>query len=228
MILKGIGTVTGAGTMGLASAKENRMSPGEKIPYREMRNGKVEEYRKTYGDPHSIRDTLDTQTSDLLETLSDRDYLEAAKLDYFPTDAISQSPTVISPSEWIEGSAVDAVEFGGEETAIISTSANVLGHSISVYVQPERDHSYALIEDPDGDSEIVYSSGGDHCCPYGRTYYEACSPTGCGDFSLVSIKRELYCCCWAREGCPEWCNGYTCEFVGTSCVCSPNEPNLPC
>lgn len=161
-ILKGISASVGAGAL-VPTAQAKSSSRGEiatktgqplqSVPSTDIHEDSVRSFQQQYGSETAIRQALADHASEVLAELEDQGYLSSSSIDEFPTGNIRNEAKIVSPATDIEGAAVFGVRQEGQESALVSVSTSTGAADVSVYVQPERDVSYAVVDT--GDDEII-------------------------------------------------------------------------
>lgn len=95
-----------------------------------------------------------------VDFLAEEGIVEDATLDRLPTDNHIEEREALNVEEDREGFAVTAVKTEGEATAHIAVKFTEGEHDIAVYSQPERDNSYAIVEDGSGEKTVFEASSG--------------------------------------------------------------------
>ena len=105
-------------------------------------------------------ETVESHLQSELDFLAAEGVVDEATLDSLPTDTHIEEREGLNVKEDREGFAVTAVENDGEATAHIAVKFTEGEHDIAVYSQPERDDSYAIVEDGSGEKAVFEASSG--------------------------------------------------------------------
>lgn len=117
---------------------------------------------------------------------------------------------------------VTAVEREGVYSALGIASASSATHDIALFVQPEREKAYALVEPKAGDEQLLATDSGAQLT--GDCFYTTCTNECCAD--ATAIEDQWSCRIDGSGNCTD------CEVTGTSCNCPdcscPADSPTPC
>ena len=161
-----------------------------------------------YDDPVRLSNAFDEHAADLPAALVEAGVVREA-FDFEGLDfEVDSGVNGLEPADADGVAGVTTAPIEGSPTALgmVSTSSDT--HEISLFVQPEYDKSYAIVESKSDGDQLLISDDGD-VTPLGCTY------TTCGDY-------ECYPGSWPN--CPEttWVcdhNCQNCEAYETECEC---------
>lgn len=213
----GIVGAAGIATSGRASAQEQR---------------KVEEAKKQYNSPSSIKEALTQHAGDLMKELSSRNLIESPLAKDLNLESKFSSEHELRFEERLkreQGAYVSGVNENGVYTAHIVIAEQTPTHSTEIFVQPQRDHSYAFVEPKSEDegSYILDSSlpdtdheGSHTTSQSGPITQDLCRREGCecgqdcagagNDTKQYKLVYCRSCTCYRRVGRDGCCNVYEC------------------
>lgn len=110
----------------------------------------------------------------------------------------------VEPTDHDTLTGVTAITEEGTTTAFASVSASSETHELALFVQPERDKAYALVEPKSGGDRLLVSES--DVSPTG-CIRESCSDQTCDTCYNLAKTYE----------CDSYCEN--CELTGTSCEC---------
>lgn len=192
-VLKRIGTTAAVGT-GLASTTGNAVAD-------DLQRRRLAE---KYNDESNLISAFERHGTDLRNTLVTEGFV-AEDFEFRSLD-VELDPEVngVDPADEDSLAGVDAVDQDGTATAFASLSASSETHELALFVQPERDEAYALVESKEGDERLLVSDSS--VSPAG-CIRESCTNTSC---STCYDKGETYEC---DENCEN------CSLIDTNCSC---------
>lgn len=170
-----------------------------------------------YQNEARLRRTLVEQASTLKNTLVDEGFV-STDFDFESTDFTTDEEVEhIDPTANTDVTQVATTRLDGEQTAVILHPVETETHSIRVYVQPEREHTYARVTSKDsGTTFLVYEDGARNvtasCSDYENCTMEVCDVNyGPGGPTHTFVKN--------------WYNGFedstgNCEYELYSTTCS--------
>lgn len=154
-------------------------------------------------DTQSVRSVFARHGEDLRAKLVDRGFItEDFEFESLPVELDSEV-TGLDPTAKDARAGVTAIHEDGVTTALATLSASSATHEIALFVQPERDKAYALVEPKSGDDRVLVSESG-------------ISPTGCSYQTCGSCCDEDYSTLKTYD-CDSNCEN--CEVVDTDCGC---------
>lgn len=164
---------------------------------------------RAYSDETRLRFAFEQHGEGLRQTLVDEGFVaedfEFGALDFdVDPEVIGVEPTA---DDRLAG--VAAITQDGTATAFASVSTSSDTHDISLFVQPERDEAYALVEPKGGGDRVLVTE--DEVSPQGCSY-EGCTTDCCGG------DKEAYYKTWDCDS-----NCENCKVVDASCTCETCE-----
>lgn len=194
-ILKGIGGAAASGaalaTSGVAAAEEPDLE-------------------RQYADRTSLLGAFREHAADLPATLAEADVV-TEEFD-FDRLAVEFDPDVtgMQPTDADGRAGVTVTQARGPRSALGMISTSTDDHEITLYVQPQREKSYAIVEPKDGGDDFVVHDDGDVsplACVYSECTCERCyNPNGVGYYVLEDFSCDVNC--------------RNCVVTGTSCECT--------
>lgn len=160
-----------------------------------------------YHDEFRLRTAFEQHGAGLRETLLDAGFV-AEDFDFRSVDfELDADVTGLEPSSDDRRAGVTAVYEEGTMTAfgMVSTSSDT--HDISLYVQPERDEAYALVEPKSGDDRFIVTESG--VSPQGCSYQTCGSCCADGYSTLKTYNCDSNC--------------RNCSLYDTDCGCSDDD-----
>lgn len=210
--------MTSAASAGLANSVAARdgsdPSRDGKLPPERIDDVRATEIRSRYDSPEMIRQTVETHADGLLNNLSEQGILDSGSVEDLPLEEFKEGRRTLVPADDPRGVGIDAVRIDGKDTALITVSANTEDENLSIYVQPEREKSYSIVDRDDGN--LLFSSAG--ICKTGTWEKHPCQHPGCTWFRPRGA--ELACCC-TRKAPPSCCHesDQYCVLVKDCCYC---------
>lgn len=158
-----------------------------------------------YHDPHSLRSAFDRHGGELRDRLVAEGFV-TEDFDFQSLD-VELDPEVngVEPVAADARAGVTAITRDGTTTALAAVSASSATHEIALFVQPERDEAYALVEPKDGGDRVFVSES--EVRPEG-CLGSRCTDSWC-DSPCYQTQEELSC----DENCEN------CSVIGTNCTC---------
>lgn len=166
-----------------------------------------------YDDRASLLGAFDEHAADLPAALVDAGVVDE-EFDFGELDVeFDPELTGMRPTE-VDGVAGVTVAYGqGPATALGMISTSTDDHEISLYVQPQRDESYAVVEPADGGDRFVVTDVGDvttlGCAGWNCTCERCDNPNGAIYYWEEYIECNADCTdCWVQDtscSCTEIC-----------------------
>jgi hypothetical protein len=158
-----------------------------------------------YHDPHSVRSAFDRHGGDLRDRLVAEGFV-SEDFDFQSLDVeLDSEVNGVEPVADDARAGVTAITRDGTTTALAAVSSSSATHELALFVQPERDEAYALVEPKSGGDRTLVSES--------RVTPEGCLGSRCTsdwcDSPCYQTREELSC----DENCEN------CEVIGTSCDC---------
>jgi len=204
-VLKAVGASAVAGVSFAGSASAARRPVPEAL----------ERVKAEFDDPVTARETVAERAGPLLDELAERGVLATASASAFPADDLRD------PSEYsdaTEGATVRGVHTDGEWDAEIATSTETDAHVVELVVRPNQDRSYAVVDPKDRDDSyrLTADPNGDvsvssHCHYESQclSYFQCDSGSSCQ-------RQERHCCDSDGDGveddCTDWYNDGCCAI----------------
>jgi hypothetical protein len=193
-VLKRIGT-TAAVTSGLLAAS----APGA---------AEVREKTRlidSYHDPRSVRSAFASHGSEVRSKLVAEGFV-AEDFDFGALDVeLDPDENGVEPEADDASAGVTAITKDGTTTALAAVSTSSATHEIALFVQPERDEAYALVEPTGGGDRVLVTE-------------DQVSPEGCLGSRCTDSWCDSPCYKTAEElSCDENCEN--CKVTGTKCTC---------
>mgnify|MGYP006896944197 CR=1 FL=1 len=156
-----------------------------------------------YHDERALRSAFERHGGGLRETLVDEGFVpedfEFRALDV----GLDESVTGLEPTETDSLAGVTAIREEGTTTALATVSASSSTHELALFVQPERDKAYALVEPKSGGDRLLVDESG-------------VTPTGCSYISCGSSCADNYST-QKTYNCDVNCRN--CSVYDTKCAC---------
>ena len=196
-ILKGIGSAAAGGAAlaapGIAAAEEP-------------------ELERRYADEAGLREAFREHAADLPAALAEAGVVS----DAFDFDRLAfevdPDATGMQPTDPDGRAGVTVTRALGPRSALGMISTSTDAHDISLYVQPQRDESYAVVEPKDDGDRFIVTDEGDvtttGCAGYTCTCERCYNPNG-----VMYYVEEYYECNYDCTDC--WVEDTSCEC--TSC-----------
>lgn len=165
---------------------------------------------RQYADRASLLGAFREHATDLPAALADAGVVSEA-FD-FGRLAVEIDPkaTRVQPTDADARAGVTVTQARGPRSALGMISTSTDAHEITLYVQPQREKSYAIVEPKDGGDDFVVHDDGDVSplgCAYEECTCERCqNPNGVGYYVLEHYRCNTNC----RD----------CVVNGTSCECT--------
>lgn len=164
-----------------------------------------------YEDAAAVEAAVRHHAGDVLSALADRDVLDQGTVEELDVGE-PLAPRAFAAADG--GTHVTAVDDGGVPTAHLVVGVETTAHEVTLVVQPERDHAFAVVESrADGERSALYP----------------------GEDGLVEPSQEA---CWYETDCTsECCDGnctmpteyeYHCCDYGGPVTCDPVGPTGDC
>lgn len=230
-LLKGIGaTATATAMVGTASAQSASIS--------EFQSEEREELEAEYT-PERSRKAVAQYANEVARQLADHGYVDRPTVNAFDLDTFYENETLLDPEDEREGMAVTTIKEDGELTAHVMVSKTTDSHGIGLYVQPQLDRAYALVEALDGSESDVLTAAEEgafaqdevstsshsgcelgHCC-----YHWQCSDDGCAQepCSPDDSACTIYTYNEKKKYCPQPSGATNVYTVGRECDYSCSE-----
>jgi hypothetical protein len=196
-VLKAIGSTAAVGA-GLGAASSSAAAI-------ETRNRLL----RSYSDEQRLQSAFQEHAGGLRRALADEGIV-AEDFDFgelsFEIDA---EVSGLEPAAQDGLAGVTAVERNGVQTALGIVSASTDTHDLALFVQPELERAYALVEPKAGDERFLATDLGVQ--PTGDCFYTECTNDCCAD--ATAIEQEWQCRLDRSGNCTD------CEITGTSCNC---------
>lgn len=159
---------------------------------------------RRYHDPDSLRSAFAEHGGPLRETLVSEGVVPADfRFEDLAVD-LDGDVTGLEPTADDRRAGVSAMVEDGTTTALGMASTSTDTHEIALFVQPEREEAYALVEPRDGGDRLLVN--GDDVTPTG-CFYETCHSCCAVGYSTKK-----------RHECDSDCQN--CSVTETSCSCS--------
>jgi hypothetical protein len=178
-ILKSIGGLTTAGgaliTSGSTEAKAqtSREELLPEIPEVEtITDAHAERIVGQYENTATVRRAIETHASGVLDELARLDHIPSADMNGLPVDTVQTGQSVIDPSRSVDATKVTATRINGVETGMISVSLS--DPSLSLFVQPELDRSYAVIDGMETPTVVTNTADSYDCNDHCTTCWSEC------------------------------------------------------
>jgi len=168
------------------------------------------ELEQEYADSTSLREAFREHAADLPAALAEAGVV-TGEFGFGDLDVeIEESATRVQPTDADGRAGVTVVQANGPRTALGMISTSTDAHEVTLYVQPQRERSYAIVEPTeDGDDFVVHDDGEVEPlqCLYEECTCEYCyHPDGFGYNVLEQYRCNINC--------------NDCVVEGTSCECT--------
>ncbi len=153
-------------------------------------------------------ETVESHLQSELDFLAAEGVVDEATLDRLPTNTHIEEREGLRADEDREGFAITAVEGEGDPTAHVAVKFTDGEDDIALYSQPERDESYAIVQDSSGEKAIYKASSG-------RVFDSGCDGNcKCGEeCNMYHQKYEIHTLCCYDD------HGYGCTIEDKECIC---------
>lgn len=152
----------------------------------------------------------------VLDALVEHGFLESPTFEQFALDNHIEERMGLKPDEKRDGFAVASIEKNGKLTPHLAITHTAENHEIGMYIQPERESSYAIAVDESGTETIVDSSISEPLEVSGSTKTAMDLPNGTLEIPPGSCKD--ICQTYTYRKCVG--GGYDCEWtVDRRCEC---------
>lgn len=168
------------------------------------------ELEKRYDDRASLLDAFREHAADLPAALADAGVVDE-EFDFERLDVeVDPAATKVRPTDDDGRAGVTVTQARGPRSALGMISTSTDDHGITLYVQPQRDESYAVVE-PEGDEDdFAVRDDGDvtvlQCMGSECTCERCYNPNGVGYYLLEELTCDVNC--------------RNCVVTGTSCECT--------
>ncbi|USZ68581.1 hypothetical protein NGM10_02290 [Halorussus salilacus] len=164
-----------------------------------------------YAGRASLREAFRDHAADLPAALADAGVV-SEEFDFEQVDfAVDPDATKVRPTDADGRAGVTVVAASGPRSALGMISTSTDDHDISLYVQPQREESYAFVEPKDDGDRFVVTDDGDEVTTLECTY-KSCSCERCyNPDGVMYYYEEEYRC---NTDCTD------CFVEGTECICT--------
>lgn len=172
-------------------------------------------------DPTNRRAIVRDNAGGVIGQLRDRSVLSGG-IEAFDFEQFDADRGRIDEQSAFEGTAVTTIEVDGEATTLVIASAYDGDTHVRLFVQPERDESYAIVAEPSGATRLIRGDGTvGHA---GTTSLDCsdgfdCLDTACSGCIAGTkyIERQTNDCFACQVDGVEYC---CCVITGTDCGCT--------
>lgn len=160
---------------------------------------------REYHDERSLRSAFERHGGDLRATLVEAGFV-TEDFDFRSLD-VDLDPSVngLDPTADDARAGVTAIHEDDTTTALATVSASSTTHDLALFVQPERDRAYAVVEPKSSDDRFLVTE--DSVTPQGCSY-QSCDPDDCCAEDYAVLRTY---------DCDADCTN--CEVVDTDCAC---------
>lgn len=156
---------------------------------------------RSYSDEGRLRTAFQRHGDDLRATLVDEGFV-GENFDFGSVEfELDAEVTGLEPKADDRLAGVTAIREEGTFTAFGMASTSSDTHEVALFVQPERETAYALVEPKDADDRFIVTDAG--VSPTGT-----CDDTDCGTCCTENYRT------WKNYECDAYCN---CSVVETDC-----------
>lgn len=185
---------TVASTLGL-STTASALTSHSSLKQRNQIQKNIAYAVEEYNTEQKAQATIEEYGTDLTVALSNLDFLQTGSIDEWKTDSFMRMDAYQSADE---GMHVSGFKHDGGYAAHLTVSKQTPTHRIELNIQPQRDETYAFVEEQDGDGVSVIEAGQNDITPtkFCGVSGTNCPPSCCsGGYPCASqVFYERVCC----------------------------------
>lgn len=165
---------------------------------------------RQYADRASLLGAFREHAAGLPAALAEADVV-SEEFDFGRLDVeLDPDATRVQPTDADARAGVTVTQANGPRSALGMISTSTDDHELTLYVQPQREKSYAIVEPKDGSDDFAVHDDGEVTplqCFYSECTCERCyNPKGVGYHVLEDFECDVNC--------------RNCVVTGTSCECT--------